>query len=139
MEVVFHYIESGIPYPTRCVKKMISMVCVDGEVAALVGHNDFLRWSAIQDAIFVDPVDGMRKIWSENNNVSEDFDFHVVVRLLLGSYITRVATYSNGGYEEGVSLAPDDENHCRENHAFDCNELIFNLMKDWWRKGPITE
>jgi hypothetical protein len=21
MEVVFHYIESGIPYPTRCVKK----------------------------------------------------------------------------------------------------------------------
>jgi hypothetical protein len=78
MEVVFHYIESGIPYPTRCVKKLISMVCVDGEVAALVGHNDLLRWSAIQDAIFVDPIDGMRKIWSENNNVSEDFDFHMV-------------------------------------------------------------
>jgi hypothetical protein len=50
-----------------------------------------------------------------------------------------VATYLNGGYEEGVSPAPDDENHCRENHAFDCNELIFNLMKDWWRKDPITE
>jgi hypothetical protein len=63
----------------------------------------------------------------------------MVVRLLLGSYITRVATYLNGGYEEGVFLAPDDENHCRENHAFDCNELIFNLMKDWWRKDPITE
>jgi hypothetical protein len=50
-----------------------------------------------------------------------------------------VATYSNGGYKEGVFFAPDDENHRRENHSFDCNELIFNLMKDWWRKGPITE
>jgi hypothetical protein len=78
MLVVLHCFQGGIPYFTRRINRSISMVCPNSEVAAFVGHNEFLRWSAIQDAIFVDPIDGMRKIWSENNNVSEDFDFHMV-------------------------------------------------------------
>lgn len=49
------------------------MACANGEVAPFVGHNAFLRWSAIQDAAFVDEDDGVKKIWSESN-VSEDFD-----------------------------------------------------------------
>jgi len=49
------------------------MGCANGEVAPFVGHNAFLKWSAIQDAAFVDPADGITKIWSETN-VSEDFD-----------------------------------------------------------------
>jgi Glycosyl transferase family group 2 len=49
------------------------MGCANGEVAPFVGHNAFLRWSALQDAQFVDPDDNVSKIWSESN-VSEDFD-----------------------------------------------------------------
>jgi Glycosyl transferase family group 2 len=47
-----------------------------------------------------------RKIWSENN-VSEDFD--MALRLLLKGYNLRWATYSNGGFKEGVSLTIVDE------------------------------
>jgi cellulose synthase/poly-beta-1,6-N-acetylglucosamine synthase-like glycosyltransferase len=135
MQVAHHYFENGISYFTRRVNKSISMVCANGEVAAFVGHNAFLRWSAIQDAAFIDPIDGVRKIWSENN-VSEDFD--MALRLLLKGYITRWATYSNGGFKEGVSLTPDDELNRWEKYSFGCNELIFNPLKDWWRMGPIT-
>jgi len=46
----------------------------------------FLRWKAIQDAVFVDPADGKEKIWSESN-VSEDFD--MALRLILKGYIVR--------------------------------------------------
>ena len=50
------------------------MACANGEVAPFVGHNAFLRWSALQDAAFKDARDGdTKKIWSETN-VSEDFD-----------------------------------------------------------------
>jgi cellulose synthase/poly-beta-1,6-N-acetylglucosamine synthase-like glycosyltransferase len=51
-----------------------------------MGHNAFLRWKALQDAAFVDPEDGRRKIWSESN-VSEDFD--MALRLILKGYIVR--------------------------------------------------
>lgn len=83
----------------------------------------FLRWSAVQDAAFVDPVDGKTKFWSEAH-VSEDFDMSL--RLQLKGYIIRYtfnssdypieisdlfrwASYSGGGFKEGVSLTCDDE------------------------------
>lgn len=136
MQVAHHYFENGISYFTRRVNKSISMVCANGEVAAFVGHNAFLRWSALQDASFIDEADGKRKIWSENN-VSEDFD--MALRLMLKGYIVRWATYSNGGFKEGVSLTPDDELNRWEKYSYGCNELIFNPLKDWWRLGPITK
>ena len=52
----------------------------------------FLRWKAIQDAAFVDPVDGKQKIWSESN-VSEDFD--MALRLILKGYIVRCVSLSH--------------------------------------------
>jgi hypothetical protein len=73
MQVAHHYFENGIAYFTRRTSKGISMACANGEVAPFMGHNAFLRWSAIQDVAFVDPDDGVTKIWSESN-VSEDFD-----------------------------------------------------------------
>ena len=89
----------------------------------------------MQEAAFVDPADGKKKHWSESH-VSEDFD--MALRLLMKGYITRWATYSNGGFKEGVSLTPDDELNRWEKYSFGCNELIFNPLKDWFRKGPIT-
>ncbi|KAJ7025944.1 glycosyl transferase family group 2-domain-containing protein [Mycena alexandri] len=136
MQVAHHYFENGIAHFTRRINKCISMGCANGEVAPFVGHNAFLRWSAIQDAAFVDPDDGITKVWSETN-VSEDFD--LALRLQLKGYIIRWATYSEGGFKEGVSLTVADELNRWQKYSYGCNELIFNPLKDWWRMGPITQ
>ncbi|KAG6889283.1 hypothetical protein C0992_005759, partial [Termitomyces sp. T32_za158] len=136
MQVAHHYFENGIAHFTRRINKCISMGCANGEVAPFVGHNAFLRWSALQDAAFVDSVDGVTKIWSESN-VSEDFD--MALRLQLKGYIIRWATYSDGGFKEGVSLTVDDELNRWQKYSYGCNELIFNPLISWWRTGPITK
>lgn len=91
------------------------MGTANGEIAPFVGHNAFLRWSAIQDASFIDPYDNMRRFWSEAN-VSEDFD--MALRLQLSGYIIRWATYSEGGFKEGVSLTVDDELNRWQKYAY---------------------
>ncbi|KZT65726.1 hypothetical protein DAEQUDRAFT_731159 [Daedalea quercina L-15889] len=136
MQVAHHYFENGIAHFTRRINKCISMGCANGEVAPFVGHNAFLRWSALQDAAFVDPDDGVKKIWSESN-VSEDFD--MALRLQLKGYIIRWSTYSEGGFKEGVSLTCDDELNRWQKYSYGCNELIFNPLIHWWRMGPITK
>lgn len=136
MQVAHHYFENGIAHFTRRINKCISLGCANGEVAPFVGHNAFLRWSALQDSAFVDPADNVKKIWSESN-VSEDFD--MALRLQLKGYIIRWATYSKGGFKEGVSLTVDDELNRWQKYAYGCNELIFNPLIHWWRKGPINK
>src|SRR6266702_4415791 len=124
MQVAHHYFENGIAHFTRRINKCISMACANGEVAPFVGHNAFLRWSALQDAAFEDRGDNnKKKIWSETN-VSEDFDMalRLQVRIFqmsmvldsdgcvqLKGFTIRWATYSEGGFKEGVSLTCDDE------------------------------
>jgi cellulose synthase/poly-beta-1,6-N-acetylglucosamine synthase-like glycosyltransferase len=136
MQVAHHYFENGIAHFTRRINKCISYGCANGEVAPFVGHNAFLRWSAVQDAAFVDPDDGIKKQWSESN-VSEDFD--LALRLLLNGYTLRWATYSNGGFKEGVSLTVVDELARWQKYAYGCNEIIFNPLIKWWRYGPISQ
>ncbi|KAG2127997.1 glycosyl transferase family group 2-domain-containing protein [Suillus clintonianus] len=156
LQVAHHYFENAIAFFTRRINKCISMMCANGEVAPFVGHNAFLRWSALQDAAFVgkefDAPDsgatgasgtgtGARhgkakathqgtqiKIWSEDN-VSEDFD--MALRLLRQGYIVRWATYSQGGFKEGVSLTVDDELNRWQ-------KLLFNPFVKWFYKGPIN-
>ncbi|KAG1781357.1 glycosyl transferase family group 2-domain-containing protein [Suillus placidus] len=158
LQVAHHYFENAIAFFTRRINKCISMMCANGEVAPFVGHNAFLRWSALQDAAFgggdvnssssATPsgstpnsgsgVDGHRaqiKIWSEDN-VSEDFD--MALRLLRQGYIVRWATYSKGGFKEGVSLTVDDELNRWQKYAYGCNELLFNPFVKWLYKGPIN-
>ncbi|TFK47355.1 hypothetical protein OE88DRAFT_1636588 [Heliocybe sulcata] len=135
MQVAHHYFENGIAYFTRRINKCISFTCSNGEVAPFVGHNAFLRWRALQDAAFVDPADGQEKIWSESN-VSEDFD--MALRLQMRGFIIRWAVYSKGGFKEGVSLTVDDELNRWQKYAYGCNELLFNPLVQWWRKGPIA-
>lgn len=57
------------------------MAVSSGDPAPLVGHNAFLRWSAIREVSWVDSKDGERKFWSEAH-VSEDFD--LALRLQVG-------------------------------------------------------
>ncbi|KAJ6577934.1 glycosyl transferase family group 2-domain-containing protein [Mycena capillaripes] len=136
MQVAHHYFENGITHFTRRINRCISYGCANGEVAPFVGHNAFLRWSAVQDAAFDDPDDGKRKQWSESN-VSEDFD--LALRLLLGGYTLRWATYSDGGFKEGVSLTVVDELARWQKYAYGCDEIIFNPLIRWWKGGPISK
>ncbi|KAH7886770.1 glycosyl transferase family group 2-domain-containing protein [Phlebopus sp. FC_14] len=136
MQVAHHYFENGIAHFTRRINRCISLGCSNGEIAPFVGHNAFLRWSALQEAAFVDPDDGKRKIWSESN-VSEDFD--MALRLQLKKYVIRWATYSEGGFKEGVSLTVDDELNRWQKYSYGCSELIFNPLIRWWRLGPINK
>jgi hypothetical protein len=99
------------------------------------GSLRFLRWSAIQDAAFMDPADGQEKIWSEHN-VSEDFD--MAMRLQEKGYIIRWSTYSKGDFKEGVSLTVDDELNRWQKYSYGCSELLFNPFVKWPTKGPIN-
>ena len=128
-------LQNGIAYFTRRINYAISVACANGEVAPFVGHNAFLRWSAMQDAAFIDEADGLRKFWSESH-VSEDFD--MALRLQLKDYIIRWATYSNGGFQEGVSLTCDDELNRWMKYTYGCNELLFQPLHKWFTKGPVT-
>ncbi|EJD00578.1 uncharacterized protein FOMMEDRAFT_91587 [Fomitiporia mediterranea MF3/22] len=136
VQVAHHYFENGMAHFTRRINRCIAMACANGEVAPFVGHNAFLRWSAIQEAAFIDEADAKRKIWSESN-VSEDFD--MALRLQLKGYTIRWSSYSNGGFKEGVSLTCDDELNRWQKYAYGVNELIFHPFIHWWRKGPITK
>ncbi|KIS68060.1 uncharacterized protein UMAG_03643 [Mycosarcoma maydis] len=136
MIVTDSYFELGISFFTRLVNFAISSTVAAGDLAPFMGHNAFLRWSAMQEASFVDPEDGVRKIWSETH-VSEDFD--MALRLLMSGYISRWATYSNNGFEEGVSLTCDDELNRWQKYAFGCSELVFNPIWQWPYRGPLTK
>jgi hypothetical protein len=93
MQVAHHYFENGIAHFTRRINKCISMACANGEVAPFVGHNAFLRWSALQDAAFNDPGDDdKKKIWSETN-VSEDFDMALRLQVGLSSRLGKASIF----------------------------------------------
>lgn len=86
--------------------------------------------------------------------MSEDFD--LALRLLLNGYTLRWATYSDGGFKEGVSLTVVDELARWQKYAYGgliayvsdvglliwvctgCNEIIFNPVVKWLRHGPIS-
>jgi hypothetical protein len=85
MQVDWQYFENGIAHFTRRINKCISLACANGEVAAFVGHNAFLRWSALQDAAFLDE-NGNRKIWSEDK-VSEDLTWPFVCNSPATSFV----------------------------------------------------
>ncbi|ODO03115.1 hypothetical protein I350_05960 [Cryptococcus amylolentus CBS 6273] len=135
MQVANHFFENGVAHFTRGIQHAISYCCASGEVAPFVGHNAFLRWSALQECMSTDPDDGVSKIWSEDH-VSEDFQ--IAVTLQMRGYTVRWATYSGGEFEEGVSLTCDDELNRWQKYAFGCSELLFHPIRHWLYKGPIT-
>ncbi|GMH34702.1 hypothetical protein BSKO_02563 [Bryopsis sp. KO-2023] len=75
LQVVHDYWEDAIAHFTTSIYTIaVRIASSAGDVPPLVGHNAFLRWSAIKEVAFKDPTDcGKRKYWSESH-VSEDFD-----------------------------------------------------------------
>lgn len=106
----------------------------NGDIAPFVGHNAFLRWSAIQQVPYLDD-DNYCKYWSESR-VSEDFDMSL--RLQSCGYDIRLASFTDSSFMEGVSLTVYDELSRWEKYAFGASEIMFNPLRLWSRRGPFT-
>ena len=139
MNVTDSWFENGITFFTNLVYTAIRYAVSNGDVAPFVGHNAFLRWSAVQDVAYdyADVNDGItkEKYWSEAT-VSEDFD--MALRLQTSGYILRLAAYADQGFKEGVSLTVYDELARWEKYAYGCSELIFHPFRQWYTHGPFT-
>ncbi|KIW88925.1 uncharacterized protein Z519_10409 [Cladophialophora bantiana CBS 173.52] len=139
MNVTDSWFEKGITFFTNLVYTAIRYAVSNGDVAPFVGHNAFLRWTAVQDVAYIyeDINDGIvkEKYWSEAT-VSEDFD--MALRLQTSGYILRLAAYAGQGFKEGVSLTVYDELARWEKYAYGCSELIFHPFAQWFTKGPFT-
>ncbi|KAJ9112325.1 hypothetical protein QFC19_000745 [Naganishia cerealis] len=136
MQVIEHYFENGITSFTTRINSAISFCVTNGEVSPFIGHNAFLRWAAVQDAAFVDPDDGITKQWNESC-VSEDFDLSL--RIQMKGWTMRWASYTNGGFQEGVSLTAVDELNRWQKYAYGCSEMLFNPISKWFSRGPINK
>ncbi|KAL7418822.1 hypothetical protein Q5752_006506 [Cryptotrichosporon argae] len=135
MQVAHHFFENGMAFFTNMLQIGISLMVANGEVAPFVGHNAFLRWSALQECAEIDPFDGKPRIWSENH-VSEDFQ--IALTLQTKGWILRWATYSDNQFEEGVSLTCNDERARWQKYAWGCSEIVFNPFRYWFTRGPFT-
>ncbi|KAE9379340.1 hypothetical protein N431DRAFT_540949 [Stipitochalara longipes BDJ] len=133
MQVAHNLFENAITYLTNMIYQSISYAVGSGDLACFVGHNAFLRWKAIQSVAFEE--DGKVKYWSDSH-VSEDFD--QALRLQIAGFIIRLASYHNGGFQEGVSLTVFDELARWEKYTYGCNELLFHPLWKWPFKGPLT-
>lgn len=134
MQVVHNFFENGITFFTNLIYSAIRFTVSNGDVAPFVGHNAILRWTALQEISYLD-ADGYEKFWSESH-VSEDFDMSL--RLQCVGYIIRLAAWAGEGFKEGVSLTVYDELARWEKYAYGCNELLFNPIRTWLYRGPLT-
>lgn len=105
-----------------------------GDLCPFLGHNAFIRWDGVKE---VSPVEGEYDVryWSEEH-VSEDFE--LALRMQTAGYSTRLATYDDEEWLEGVSITVYDEISRWTKYAWGCSELMFNPFKLWFKKGPFT-
>ena len=134
LKVANNFWEDGMAYLNEIVYRSIRFACACGDVAPFVGHNAFLRWSAVQELEYTD-ASGRMKWWAEDK-VSEDFELSLRLQCL--GYKTRLATYSNDEFKEGVSLTVYDELNRWRKYAYGSAELMFNPFRYWLTKSPFT-
>ncbi|KAK9235210.1 glycosyl transferase family group 2-domain-containing protein [Lipomyces kononenkoae] len=136
MMVVHNYWEELIAWFTRLIYFAIQYATSGGDAAAFVGHNAFLRWSAMQEIAYKDETDNGRiKYWSEEH-VSEDFEMSL--KLQTKGYIVRLSTYHNDEFQEGVSLTVYDELTRWQKYAYGCSELVFRPVRQWYTGKIFT-
>ncbi|EPE05345.1 glycosyl transferase family 2 [Ophiostoma piceae UAMH 11346] len=155
MNVTTSYFEMGITFFTDLIYTAIRFAVASGDVSPFVGHNAFLRWSALQEVSFQDfevlydnesyglspgepdcnSTTPYEKFWSESH-VSEDFD--ISLRLQTTGYHVRLGAYYGGDFKEGVSLTVYDELARWEKYAYGCSELLFHPLRHWPRRGIFT-
>ncbi|WIA41540.1 hypothetical protein OEZ86_008910 [Tetradesmus obliquus] len=109
-----------------------------GDTSPLVGHNAFLRWSALRAIGYSDETcrPGEVKVWGEDS-VSEDFDMYI--RLASVGSFGRYVMYTGEEFQEGISLTYMDEVVKFKKFAYGACELLFNPFREWISKGPINK
>ncbi|CCG84107.1 protein of unknown function [Taphrina deformans PYCC 5710] len=132
-QVVNNFWEDCMAHFTRFVTSAMMWACANGDVAPFVGHNAFLRWSAVQECSWEE--DGQFRVWSEKH-VSEDFELSLQLQNL--GFTVRMASYNNGDFKEGVSLTVYDEISRWQKYAYGISELMWNPLRYWIYKGPFT-
>lgn len=132
-QVVNNYWEDCMAYFTMFVSESMRFMTAGGDVCPFIGHNAFMRWSALQ-ALGTD-TDGQMRWWSEVH-VSEDFEVSMKLQNL--GYIVRMASYSGGDFKEGVSLTVYDEFTRWQKYAYGVSELVFHPIRYWPTKSPFT-
>ncbi|ODQ49725.1 hypothetical protein SAICODRAFT_62809 [Saitoella complicata NRRL Y-17804] len=136
MHVSWDFFERGMAYFTSHIYRSIRISCASGDLAPFVGHNAFIRWSAVQTAAeWTHPDDGQPRWWSESH-VSEDFE--MALKLQCAGHSIRLAAYTKGEFREGVSLTVADEITRWEKYAYGCSELMFNPIRTWLWRSPFT-
>jgi hypothetical protein len=106
------------------------LVTACGDPSPFVGHNAFIRMKALLDV-----AETSDSYFSEEH-VSEDFEFSM--RLQMGGWTGRYVCFgaaTNLEYEEGVTLNVFDEVIRLEKYAYGVNEIIFNPVREWRRRG----
>ncbi|GFZ47911.1 hypothetical protein JCM24511_05658 [Saitozyma sp. JCM 24511] len=136
MQVAHQFFENGMAFFTRNLQVAISYTVASGDVAPFVGHNAFLRWRALQECASPDDYDGVSRIWSESH-VSEDFQISLKLQTL--GWTLRWAAYSDGGFQEGVSLTCADELARWQKYAYGVSEIVFHPIRYWPTRGPLTK
>lgn len=136
LQVSFDYFENAITWFTHYIYRSITLCAAGGDVAPFVGHNAFIRWTAVQEIVQDTPGSDYKTWWSEEH-VSEDFEMALKLQIL--GYVVRLAGYTNGEFEEGVSLTIYDELNRWSKYAYGCNELVFNPLRFWIFRGPFTK
>ena len=136
VQVSGDFFENGAAYFAKMCYTQIRFTVSNGECSPFVGHNAFVRWSAVQDVGMDtgDPEDVM--YWSEYH-ISEDLNMGM--RLQTAGWVTRYAAYHKEEFKEMVSLTIYDEISRWERYSYGDSEMIFNPIWTWLWKTPFTK
>jgi len=104
-----------------------------GDHASLMGHNAFLRKSAMRDVALRD-ANGRILYWSENQ-VAEDFD--LLFRLHSAGYFGRYVAYPGLDFGEGLRRTFTEEAAWLRKIAFGTSNLMLNPIREWREKGIL--
>lgn len=136
MYVQHDYWEYGIGrFTDHIYRQAFTLSTSGGNPAPLVGHNVFIRTSALKAVSWKDERTMKRYYWSEEH-VSEDFDFSM--RLQSKGFITRYVSYCGEGFMEGVSLNVLEEISRLKKYAYGTNEIMLIPIREWYRKGVFS-
>ncbi|MBV8883867.1 MAG: hypothetical protein JO235_07685 [Chroococcidiopsidaceae cyanobacterium CP_BM_RX_35] len=110
----------------------INIATLDGDFPPLVGHNAFLRKSAMQAVKIIKGETS--QYWNEK--VSEDFDLSM--RLQAQGYHGKYIVFPGFDFGEGVSRTFQEEAAKLKKFAFGAMELAFNPLSQMLRHGIFT-
>ena len=126
-----NYFSKFISHFTINLNEIIFRVSTrNGDISPLIGHNIMIRKKALEN------ISDNNVYWSEDR-VSEDFD--LCLRFTNAGYYGKFIAYKNKVFQEGVSLSFRDEMNKYSKFAYGASEIIFNPIKDWCKKGVLTD